>query len=84
MAFFEHCKAITTRAIFAIHGLIAIWRTADVKQTAFWWILAIPIFGLLMESLFTIIYRKGLEWKWYVARSQRMFACPTVRACTEQ
>jgi len=56
--------AITTRCLFAGHGLIAIWRAQAVWERAELWLLLCPVALLILESVFTIFIRGGEDYKW--------------------
>ncbi|XP_078615604.1 transmembrane protein 26-like [Branchiostoma floridae x Branchiostoma japonicum] len=62
-------KALLTRLLFAAHGVLCIWRTSIVQGTSNFWFLMLAEAGLFIETLFTLIARKGKEWKWF---------CPSV------
>ncbi|XP_078489939.1 transmembrane protein 26-like [Ciona intestinalis] len=56
--------ALVTRALFAAHGLIAIWRAQTEWNQVTLWLLLIPIGALVLEALFTVGVRGGEEYKW--------------------
>ncbi|KAK9869741.1 hypothetical protein WA026_003477 [Henosepilachna vigintioctopunctata] len=62
-------KAIITRLVFAIHGLIGIWQVTIFKKNSFYWYLSSPILLLFFEGLFTLTIKENQEWKWF---------CPSV------
>eukprot|EP00058_Branchiostoma_floridae_P028290 XP_002613781.1 hypothetical protein BRAFLDRAFT_85322 [Branchiostoma floridae] len=58
-------KALVTRVLFAAFGLLCIWRVYTVRGTATFWLLMLAEAGLFVETLLTLIARKGKEWKWF-------------------
>ncbi|XP_019628050.1 PREDICTED: transmembrane protein 26-like [Branchiostoma belcheri] len=62
-------KALLTRLLFAAHGILCIWRASIAVGTSNFWFLMLAEVGLFIETLFTLIARKGKEWKWF---------CPSV------
>ncbi len=48
--FIDTIKAILTRLIFSIHGLVAIYRVVTIKNDPWYWYLATTIL-LLVKSL---------------------------------
>lgn len=58
------CAALITRALFAAHGLIGIWRAQTEWDLVALWLLLIPIGLLVLEALFTVGIRGGEEYKW--------------------
>ncbi|XP_035697998.1 transmembrane protein 26-like isoform X1 [Branchiostoma floridae] len=64
-----HCiniiKALITRLLFAVHGLIAIWRVTDVYKASIYWIGLSGLAGLFIETCYTVGKRKGKEYKWW-------------------
>ncbi|CAH1242130.1 TMEM26 [Branchiostoma lanceolatum] len=58
-------KALLTRLLFGAFGLLCIWRVYSIRGVATFWLLMLAEAGLLIETLFTLIGRKGKEWKWF-------------------
>lgn len=57
-------RAIFVRVLFAIHGLIAIWRLQMVSGDGRYWYIGLALAGLLGETVFTLYKKRGNEWKW--------------------
>ena len=66
MSFVDTIKAILTRLIFSLHGLIAIYRVVTLKKDEWFWYLATTIILLIFEGIFTLTIKKTQEWKWYI------------------
>ncbi|XP_066297160.1 transmembrane protein 26-like isoform X2 [Branchiostoma lanceolatum] len=64
-----HCiniiKALITRLLFAVHGLIAIWRVTNVYKASIYWVGLSGLAGLFIETCYTVGKRKGKEYKWW-------------------
>ncbi|XP_066301216.1 transmembrane protein 26-like [Branchiostoma lanceolatum] len=58
-------KALLTRLLFGAFGLLCIWRVYSIRGVATFWLLMLAEAGLFIETLFTLIGRKGKEWKWF-------------------
>ncbi|XP_035696837.1 transmembrane protein 26-like [Branchiostoma floridae] len=58
-------NAVLTRLLFAAFGVLCIWRVYNIRGTATTWLLMLAEAGLFVETLFTLIARKGKEWKWF-------------------
>ncbi|XP_078692931.1 transmembrane protein 26-like [Branchiostoma floridae x Branchiostoma belcheri] len=58
-------KALLTRLLFGAFGILCIWRVYMVNGAAKFWLLMLAEAGLFIETLFTLIARKGKEWKWF-------------------
>ncbi|XP_006813274.1 transmembrane protein 26-like [Saccoglossus kowalevskii] len=69
MAIITIVKACIVRLLFAVHGILAIWRVADVKHDPSYWCLLVSLMGLVCETTLTLKLRHGEEWKWF---------CPSV------
>lgn len=61
--------AILTRVLFLLHTSVAIWRVALVYDEIYIYFLSIGAFLLVMEMVYTLAVRGGIELKWY---------CPSV------
>ena len=67
-ALIDTIKAIATRAIFSLHGIIAIWRVVTEKEDPFYWYLGTTILILAFEGIFTLMIKTTQDWKWYLFR----------------
>ncbi|XP_078697133.1 transmembrane protein 26-like [Branchiostoma floridae x Branchiostoma belcheri] len=65
MAAFVIFKALVTRLLFGAFGVVCIWRVYQVRGAATFWLLMLAEAGLFIETLFTLIVRKGKEWRWF-------------------
>ncbi|XP_076055285.1 transmembrane protein 26-like [Oratosquilla oratoria] len=65
----DFVKAVVTRIIFGIHGLLAIWRVTSIKEDPYYWYLFLSLLLLFFEGVFTIAIKANQEWKWF---------CPSV------
>lgn len=57
-------RALSVRLLFASHGIVSIWRLADVTHNHTYWYLASTLSLLIVEFAVTILKKKGKEWKW--------------------
>ncbi|CAK8690550.1 unnamed protein product [Clavelina lepadiformis] len=53
--------ALVTRALFAAHGLVGIWRAQSEWNDVAYWLLLVPVGVLVLEALFTVGIRGGEE-----------------------
>ena len=60
-------KALVSRTLFLLHGLLCIWRVTVVKRRPEYWALAATVPLLAGETVYTLCRKKGREWKWWVA-----------------
>ena len=65
-AFIDTIKAIVTRAIFSLHGVVAIWRVVQEKEDPWFWYLGTTIIILAFEGIFTLAIKQTQDWKWYL------------------
>lgn len=64
---FTYIAAILSRILFSLHvGVTIWWLTVVTSNHNYWYIMAVCIFCLLLETLFTVVYRKGHEYYWLV------------------
>ena len=66
MGYISVTRAVGVRLLFASHGVVSIWRLADVSNDERFWYLAGTLGLLFIESLVTLVKRQGKEWQWYV------------------
>lgn len=64
MVFFTFFSGIFTRVIFLVHGLTSVYFIVESKGDSKYWWLCTGLFFLLIESFYTIIIRKGKEYKY--------------------
>ena len=64
MGYISVSRAVGVRLLFASHGVVSIWRLADVSNDGRYWYLAGTLGLLFLESLVTLVRRDGKEWKW--------------------
>ncbi|ELU06154.1 hypothetical protein CAPTEDRAFT_23383, partial [Capitella teleta] len=62
-------RAILVRVLFAIHGLVAVWRLHSVTGDGTYWYITLALVGLCAETMVTLYKKMGNEWKWF---------CPSV------
>ncbi|XP_045162299.2 transmembrane protein 26-like [Mercenaria mercenaria] len=62
-------RAFSVRLLFASHGVVSIWRLANVTDENKFWYLAGTLVLLFLEAMVTLVKRQGKEWKWF---------CPSV------
>ncbi|XP_038045846.1 transmembrane protein 26-like [Patiria miniata] len=62
-------KAVLARCLFAIHGIITIWRVTEVNSDTVYYLLIIPVLLLPLEMIVTLKFADNGEWKWF---------CPSV------
>jgi len=63
-SFIDTIKAILTRLIFSVHGIVAIYRVVTIKNDPWYWYLATTILLLVFEGIFTLTIKETQEWKW--------------------
>jgi len=68
-SFVDTVKAIITRLLFSLHGVVAIYRVVTLKEDPWFWYLAVTILFLAFEGVFTLTIKETQEWKWF---------CPSV------
>ncbi|XP_041378152.1 transmembrane protein 26-like [Gigantopelta aegis] len=69
MLMFTIFRAVMVRLLFAVHGLLSIWRLYMVVQETWCLYLLVALGGILLEAIITIYKKRGKEWKWF---------CPSV------
>ena len=55
-------KAVVVRAGLCLHFVLVVWRVT-VSWTDSYWLLAAGILPFLVEGLYTVTKRNGIEWK---------------------
>lgn len=56
--------AITTRALFILVCMCAVWRVTSVKEDLLYWFLLLLLLPLVLEMIFTLKRRRGEDYKW--------------------
>ena len=64
MGWFIVTRALLVRTLFAIHGLVAIWRVHIVSADSRFWYISLALVGLSAETMVTLYKKRGNEWKW--------------------
>lgn len=57
-------KAILSRILFVVHGLICIWRLFVVKQEPLYWCLVLTLLLIILEMVVTLRINGRAEWGW--------------------
>jgi hypothetical protein len=57
-------KSILARAFLSGHAVFAIYLVVDIKKDKKYWWLAAILFPLVIESVYTVGYRKSRQYKW--------------------
>ena len=57
-------RALVVRTIFAVHGIVTVWRLTDVTGNKNYWFITFSIAGLTLETIVTICKKRGHDWKW--------------------
>jgi len=57
-------KSLLTRVIFASHIIVSVWWVVKVTLNDRLWYLAFFEGLLFLETLFSVFYRRGQEYKW--------------------
>ncbi|KAK6170128.1 hypothetical protein SNE40_018597 [Patella caerulea] len=63
MSFFNMLKAVSVRLILLLHTLLTIWRVSIVYGDIYY-LLFLAVLPFILEGLYTVIKRNGIEWKW--------------------
>ena len=69
-AFIETIKAVVTRVVFSLHGLLAIWKVVNDTNDPWFWYLASTILVLAFEGIFTLLIKETQDWKWYYLKEK--------------
>ncbi|KAK3801378.1 hypothetical protein RRG08_059080 [Elysia crispata] len=62
--FLSVVKALISRGLFVLHGLICIWRVVVIKENNLYWALSATLPFMIIESVFTLCRKRNSEWKW--------------------
>ncbi|XP_056897144.1 transmembrane protein 26 [Takifugu flavidus] len=57
--------ALLSRFLFAIHGVVTVWRVVAIKQEPLYWLLLTGVALLGLEMAVTLKCTRNAEWKWF-------------------
>ncbi|XP_026863455.2 transmembrane protein 26 isoform X1 [Electrophorus electricus] len=57
--------ALLSRFLFAVHGILTVWRVVDLKGEPSYWLLLTGVALLGVEMAVTIKCTRNAEWKWF-------------------
>ncbi|XP_066499444.1 transmembrane protein 26 [Hoplias malabaricus] len=57
--------ALLSRFLFAVHGVVTVWRVVAVKGEPCYWLLLMGVALLGVEMAVTIKCTRNAEWKWF-------------------
>ncbi|CAM4717235.1 unnamed protein product [Leuciscus chuanchicus] len=57
--------ALLSRFLFAVHGVLTVWRVVEVTGESSYWLLLTGVALLGVEMTITIKYTRNAEWKWF-------------------
>ncbi|XP_073674986.1 transmembrane protein 26 [Garra rufa] len=57
--------ALLSRFLFAVHGVLTVWRVVVVTGEPSYWLLLMGVALLGVEMAITIKYTRNAEWKWF-------------------
>ncbi|KAM4738040.1 transmembrane protein 26 [Anableps anableps] len=57
--------ALLSRFLFAIHGIVTVWRVVAVKGEPLYWLLLSGVALLGVEMALTLKCTRNAEWKWF-------------------
>ncbi|XP_052459426.1 transmembrane protein 26-like [Carassius gibelio] len=57
--------ALLSRFLFAVHGILTVWRVVEVTGEPSYWLLLMGVTLLGVEMAITIKYTQNAEWKWF-------------------
>ncbi|XP_041087226.1 transmembrane protein 26-like [Polyodon spathula] len=57
--------ATLSRVLFAVHGMVTVWRVVSVKGEPIYWLLLIGVGLLGVEMAVTLKCTQNGEWKWF-------------------
>ncbi|XP_050390903.1 transmembrane protein 26 [Patella vulgata] len=63
MSLFSILKAVSVRLMLLLHTLLTIWRVSIVYGDIYY-LLFLAVLPFILEGLYTVIKRNGIEWKW--------------------
>lgn len=56
--------ALLSRFLFAVHGVVTVWRVVAVKEEPLYWLLLMGVALLGVEMAVTLKCTRNAEWKW--------------------
>ncbi|XP_037627285.1 transmembrane protein 26 [Sebastes umbrosus] len=57
--------ALLSRFLFAVHGVVTVWRVVAVKEEPLYWLLLTGVALLGVEMAVTLKCTRNAEWKWF-------------------
>ncbi|XP_067268794.1 transmembrane protein 26 [Pseudorasbora parva] len=57
--------ALLSRFLFAVHGVLTVWRVVEVTGEPSYWLLLMGVALLGVEMAITVKYTRNAEWKWF-------------------
>ncbi|XP_068179955.1 transmembrane protein 26 [Antennarius striatus] len=57
--------ALLSRFLFAVHGVVTVWRVVAVKEEPLYWLLLTGVALLGVEMSVTLKCTRNAEWKWF-------------------
>lgn len=61
---FSYLAALFTRLLFCMHGIAMIYWIVTLKQNQSYFLFLLLLVALLVETVLTVIIRKGHEYTW--------------------
>ncbi|XP_021327728.2 transmembrane protein 26 isoform X1 [Danio rerio] len=58
-------SALLSRFLFAVHGVVTVWRVVEVTGEASYWLLVMGVALLGVEMAITVKYTRNTEWRWF-------------------
>ncbi|XP_040908195.1 transmembrane protein 26 [Toxotes jaculatrix] len=57
--------ALVSRFLFAVHGVVTVWRVVAIKGEPLYWLLLMGVALLGVEMAVTLKCTRNAEWKWF-------------------
>ncbi|XP_002126839.2 transmembrane protein 26 [Ciona intestinalis] len=57
-------KSILSRSLYALYSFIAVWRVTEALNETIYWLLLFTLCPLALETIHSVLIRKGNEMKW--------------------
>jgi len=61
---FSYLAALFTRLLFCMHAIVMIYWIVTLKQNQTYFLFLLLLVALLVETVLTVIIRKGHEYTW--------------------
>ena len=61
----NYCRAIIVRLLFSLHGAVMVISCVMITQEHYYWGLFASLGALLVETLITLLFNGGHEYKWF-------------------